>query len=245
MKEITKQDIKAVLAQLRVTRPVFYSEDDFKMNFGFQVYKFIQQFSDKNIVYLERPEDINYIQRTLEKDPKKVYIDMVIELDGKQYPVELKYRTIKLKEPKSETNSIELLNQGACDAGRYQFRKDIYRLEQLTEKAGYEKGFAIFLTNDFHYWDFEFDERLLDFHYRFKDMMFKEDKGWNYKNAIYSEHQGEEDGTHIYRNKKGETHWTCWKEYFHQLTLKKDYEIIWNDYYTNGKDIFKYVIVEV
>lgn len=243
--EISTQNIKTILEELVKSRPVFYSEDDFKMNFGFQVYKYIQQFSDKNIVYFERPIEITYISRTGKPETKKVYIDMVIEVDGKLYPVELKYRTIKLKESDSVSNTIELLNQGACDAGRYQFRKDIYRLEQLTKLAGYEKGFAIFLTNDHHYWDCELDGKLLDAHYRFKDVIYRDDRGWNYDNAIYSEHRGFEKETQTYKNKKGETHWTCWKEYFHQLTLQKDYQIIWNDYYTNGKDCFRYIIIEV
>jgi hypothetical protein len=47
-----------------------------------------------------------------------------------------------------------LKDQNAQYQGRYEYLKDIQRIEWLSkELINYESGFAIFLTNDHLYWD--------------------------------------------------------------------------------------------
>lgn len=67
--------------------------------------------------------------------------------------IELKYKTGKPKEKiQHNGESFDLRNQSAHDNGRYDFLKDIERLERLSGFSDAKAGFAIFLTNDDLYW---------------------------------------------------------------------------------------------
>ncbi len=94
--------------------------------------------------------------------PEKYYIDMVVfsDKEKKCIPIELKYKTTdKEIEYKVEKYSYWTYNQGACDNGSYDYLKDIQRIESLGKYLIYkginyeiEKGYAIILTNDWHYY---------------------------------------------------------------------------------------------
>ena len=62
------------------------------------------------------------------------------------YPIELKYKTKKY-EVNHKNERYNLTEHGASDIGRFSFRKDIYRLEQLMNKETKE-GFFIVITNE-------------------------------------------------------------------------------------------------
>ena len=66
--------------------------------------------------------------------------------------LELKYLSRKLNLLR-EGESFALRNQGAQDIRRYDFLKDIQRLEQLRTLPNALAGFAILLTNDPTYWN--------------------------------------------------------------------------------------------
>ena len=67
--------------------------------------------------------------------------------------VELKYCTRKLK-VEHNGESFALRHQAAQDVRRYDFLKDIQRLEQVCRELGEVRaGFAILLTNDHLYWE--------------------------------------------------------------------------------------------
>ena len=78
-----------------------------------------------------------------------MYIDLW--LPGLGIALELKYRTRNLN-IESNGELFTLLNQSAPDQGRYDFLKDIQRLEQLSKQPDTRSGFAILLTNDPAYW---------------------------------------------------------------------------------------------
>jgi len=83
---------------------------------------------------------------------KKERLDMFV-LDGDQsYAIELKYKTRKLNLA-HDGEEFRLSNHGAQDTGRYDFVKDIGRLERFVHAHGNNLiGYAILLTNDDLYW---------------------------------------------------------------------------------------------
>ena len=65
--------------------------------------------------------------------------------------MELKYRTREFNLSR-EGEFFALRDQGAQDVSRYDFLKDIQRLERLRTLTNARAGFAILLTNDPSYW---------------------------------------------------------------------------------------------
>ena len=65
--------------------------------------------------------------------------------------MELKYRTREFNLSR-EGEFFALRDQGAQDISRYDFLKDIQRLERLRTLPNARAGFAILLTNDPSYW---------------------------------------------------------------------------------------------
>ncbi len=96
-------------------------------------------------------------------EEEKWYIDIVIFSDAEEkcVPIELKYKTTdrEIKYTIGNETSITY-NQGAPDNGSYDYIKDIYRIEKLGKTLNYKGkkysvdcGYAIILTNDWHYYE--------------------------------------------------------------------------------------------
>jgi hypothetical protein len=65
--------------------------------------------------------------------------------------LELKYKTRSLiTMERGET--FYLQNHGAQDIGRYDFVKDLWRLETMVANSAHAVGYAVMLTNDSSYW---------------------------------------------------------------------------------------------
>ena len=155
---------------------------------------------------------------------EKIDIDIVIKKDGLFYPIELKYRTTKIKGLYKRfgvpiDDSRLLKDQGAVPRGRHDFWKDVARLEFL--KESFEKvkgGLCIFLTNNETY--------------------TKGDKG------ISEEFTMEAQRSHIgtLTLKDGKTKKKC-----PEFSLSKDYQIEkWNEVANEETKIaFHYCIVRV
>lgn len=148
-----------------------------------------------------------------------------------------------------------LANHGANDVGRYSFRKDIYRIENVDLKLmGFEdytkKGFVFILTNDRKYYLNDVSAKnSLDAHFSFHHgaVLSKDYIGWNLDKVSKDKYYFGSQDT-IDANKK--KHWTLGKEYVYQLGLKSDYLIQWTDYSTfaldKGKVVdFKYCLIEI
>ena len=121
-------DIHTVMAELAKTRPIFHSEDDFKFGLAWQIHEMMQDIQ----IRLEYPHS------------EGVYLNIWIR--SHKLAVELKYKTKQLvaldhREP------FFLKEQGARNHGRYDFLKDVSRVESA------ESGFAIILTNEPAYWE--------------------------------------------------------------------------------------------
>ena len=132
-------DINKILGKLSKERMVFHSEADFQHALAWMAQ---QCFPDAEI-RLEYPFDISPTER--------IYLDILIRSQDSIYGIELKHKT-KKHSFSHETESFVLKNQGAHDIGRYDFLRDLQRLEKLVKTKKISKGYAIFLTNDHLYW---------------------------------------------------------------------------------------------
>jgi len=119
---------------------IFHSEADFQHALSWELHKQYCEDTDRQI-RLESPININTKNQT-----ERIYIDIVIRGNHKIIPIELKYKTAKLK-----IDEFDLKEHSSHDTSRYDYVKDIQRIETvLSGQNGY--GFAIFLTNDSRYW---------------------------------------------------------------------------------------------
>ena len=131
-------DIHGLIAEVARHRPLFHSEADFQHAFAWEVHR---QFPDAS-VRLEKPISIaNGV----------AHLDVLVQRGDAMAAVELKYKTRKLSfETSSETFSLR--NHSAQDVGRYDFIKDISRLEDITASYPGALGYAVLLTNESAYW---------------------------------------------------------------------------------------------
>lgn len=134
-------DIHRALERLAEQRTVFHTEDDFKFALAWQI---AQHTSDA--VRIERPFSLDGANR---------YLDIWLRSPG--IAIELKYRTLSLS-VEHDGERFSLKNQGAQPLGRYDFIKDIQRIEKiaagrrLEDRNEFSRGFAVLLTNDPSYW---------------------------------------------------------------------------------------------
>lgn len=134
-------DFCKLMSGLACERPVFHGEADFQHALAWRIHA---ECSDAR-VRLERPV-------LLTGPRKRIYVDVYIP--NHKVAVELKYVTQKLQF-KHECECFDLRFQSAQDTRRYDFLKDVQRLEQLylSARADIQTGFAILLTNDPQYWN--------------------------------------------------------------------------------------------
>lgn len=131
-------NVGEVMTALARGRPVFHSEADFQHAFAWELHCRLPDAS----VRLELP---------LRFPDRKLHLDIYATLGQTILAVELKYKARPLH---LEVNgeAFHLTSQAAQDLGRYDFIKDIHRLEQVTDGALSAIGYAILLTNDPSYW---------------------------------------------------------------------------------------------
>ena len=132
-------DIADVMNALSQQRKVYHSEADFQHVFAWEVHR---RFPDSS-VRLEMP---------LRTNGKTLHLDFLIKLPDLSLAVELKYKTRKLL-LNVDGEDFQLANHSAQDIGRYDFIKDICRLEQIVSNIENCFGCAILLTNDSSYWN--------------------------------------------------------------------------------------------
>lgn len=202
---MTKIDIEKLLHRLSNTRPVFHSEADFQHELAWLLHN---EFPKSNI-RLEKPY--------AKENGKVEYVDIFTNLDNKKYFIELKYKTEKLKlgeEIKGE--KFYLKNQGAQDCGRYDFWKDVSRIESKVAENNNSLGYVIFLTNDHSYLK-EPKKTTLTYNYRTTN-----------GRIVAKCNLGSLRGYNKGREK--------------DIDIKNSYEIKWKDYGNNG---FKFLLLEI
>ena len=137
-------NLHEILEKLSKERPIFHSEADFQHALAWKIH---EEFPNINI-RLEKP--FRGICNDKENS-KPWYIDIFCFDGEEKFAIELKYKTRELK-VKKNGEEFDLKSQEAQDIARYDFIKDISRLEKLVELSEINMGFAIFLTNDPLYW---------------------------------------------------------------------------------------------
>lgn len=129
--------------------------------------------------------------------------------------IELKYKT------------RDLLDQSAQDVGRYDFLRDIQRLEQIVLDRDDIEGYAIFLTNDSAYWSPPRNTQTVDASFRIhQGRILTGELGWG-SGASKGTMHGREETIHI----------------------KGVYNLQWEDYSQPSRESsygkFRYLLVKV
>jgi hypothetical protein len=130
-------DIDLILRELAGERPAFHSEADFQHALAWRIHSKLPETE----IRLEVP-------MALPGGERRLHVDVLV--DG-TCAIELKYKTRKSEYAVGEERFV-LRNHGAQDFGRYDFLKDIERLERVVLEGPCTVGYAIMLTNDDYYW---------------------------------------------------------------------------------------------
>ena len=206
------QNPEIVMSQLSQLRTIFHSEADFQHAFAWEMHKMEPTAS----LSLERP---------YKTDETNLHLDMLFQNGGKSLAIELKYKTLKLDHGTDE-HRYQLRDQSAQDVGRYDFIKDIWRLETITKSIPNCTGWAILLTNDNNYWKPPSREDTVDISFRLTNgTTLSGTRSWGDKASA---------GTMKNREKP--------------LALNGAYNLTWKDYsdvtpFKNGK--FRYLALRV
>ncbi len=139
-------DIEKILKGLADERPIFHSEADFQHALAWKIHEEHQEA----LIRLEFP----YSQEKKgDENGKIMALDIFVEYNGESMALELKYKTEELEVTINGNKEVfSLKKQMANDQGRYDFCKDIERLERFVDNNS-KHGYAIFLTNDNKYWE--------------------------------------------------------------------------------------------
>lgn len=147
---MVKSDIEAFLES---RKEIFANERDLQMHLA---------------LYLERSNnydnvEVEYYVPKSELSPEYIWnsemkVDIVVCKDGKFVPIELKYKTKEIKNGSlyrfgEDCKGIQIVkNQAAQNISKYDFWKDVRRLEILKKKfKNIHGGICLFLTNDSSY----------------------------------------------------------------------------------------------
>ena len=122
-------------------RPIFHSECDFQHALAWKIH---EQHLDYQIrleypYELENPHILNQ------------HCDIFVKDNDIKYFIELKYKTKKLDVTINEEHYSLKISVAERD-NRFHFLRDIGRLEEICTHHPNLQGFAIFLTNDYLYW---------------------------------------------------------------------------------------------
>ncbi len=123
------------MARLSQERPIFHSEADFQHALAWQIQRALP---DCGVRLEYRPFA-----------DEAMYLDLW--LFGAGVALELKYATRKLDHSEAG-EAFSLKDQSAHDVRRYDFLRDIERLERVAQLDHVRGGMAILLTNDAAYW---------------------------------------------------------------------------------------------
>ena len=129
-------DIHGIMNDLSERRPIFHLEADFQFALAWRIKELMPECE----IRLESKPFAN----------EGMYLD--IWLPTIHTAIELKYRTRELGH-EFAGEQFALKEQGAQPLSRYDFVKDIERIERIVaEKSDCNSGLAVLLTNDAAYW---------------------------------------------------------------------------------------------
>ena len=126
-----------VLKELSIKRKIFVSEADFQLELAWM----IRSIYPHAIVRLEYCPQFD----------TDMHIDLLVIIDGKWIPIELKYKTKACKKI-VDGEFYNLKNHSAKDVNCYAYLKDIQSIETIKENVSlFSEGYAILITNELSY----------------------------------------------------------------------------------------------
>jgi len=111
------------------TDRAYYSEASVQLKTGFEIYRRLRVEPALEYKFKGRRE----------------YLDICFGYHRNQYGIELKYKTV-------EVDDFEYTTQSAQDHAKYDFLRDIQRLESFCQSGNIDIGYSVFVTNDKLYW---------------------------------------------------------------------------------------------
>jgi len=197
-------------------RPIFHSEADFQHALAWRIH----ETHPESELRLER-------EQFLPGGTERMATDIWIQFPDTVVAIELKY-TNRAFQVEWDGEAFGLRDHGAQPPRRYDFIKDIQRLEQtlrLPDPAEY--GFAILLTNNQTYWTPPRQNNVIDAAFRIHDS-----QGIGGGTLSWGQHAGA--GTKQSREEP--------------ITLAHSYSLNWQDYFDFGSkpgEQFRYLAVVV
>jgi len=119
-------------------RPMFHSEGDFQHALAW-------------LLHCRLPSAEIRLEVPVKPLAGASHVDLLAVHEGVPHAIELKYKTRGLT-CVVQGETFNLKGQAAQDIGRYDFLKDVSRLEKVLSTCPGWLGFAILLTNDSGYW---------------------------------------------------------------------------------------------
>ncbi len=145
-------DVLDIIKSLAIQRPLYHSEADFQHAFAWEFHRRLPNAT----IRLELP---------LVTTDRVLHLDFWATSKEESIAVELKYKTRALS-VQLGGERFDLTNHSAQDLGRYDFIKDIQRLEQVKLHRKNVIGYAILITNDSSYWKRSRDSHTIDADFR-------------------------------------------------------------------------------
>lgn len=204
-------NMRAILMTLARKRPVFHSEADFQHALAWEIQT---QHPEMNIRLEYRPPAPTI----------RMYVDIWATMADAVTAIELKYKTRRLTTV-VDGEAFALLDQSAQDLGRYDFLKDVQRLEGIVAGQPNAVGYALLLTNDSAYWQTAGRDTV--------DVNFRLHHGRDLAGPLG---WGANAGAGTMRGREAE------------LLLRGPYRLVWDEYgiATPGSyGTFRYLLVEV
>lgn len=157
---------QSIMKILSTKRALFHSEADFQHSFAWEIH---HCFPNSKI-RLELPWG---------SQDKQNHLDIFAVVEDENIAIELKYKTRGLKVRVNNEN-YALKDQSAQDIGRYDYLKDIMRLEELSSQNNNWIGIGILLTNDSSYWKVPITNNTVDADFRLhQNRMIQGDLTWS------------------------------------------------------------------
>ncbi len=162
-------DMDLIVNKLKQKRKIFVSEADFQLELAWV----IKENYPTAKIRLEYPPSFDL----------NMHIDILVVIDNKWYPIELKYKTKGCKKI-IDDEIFNLKNHGAKDVNSYLYLKDIMRIEKVRNNINnFGNGYTMFITNDLSYMKKPLKDNCVYREFSLEDRIVKKGKMFWSKNA--------------------------------------------------------------
>jgi hypothetical protein len=131
-------DVHAAMGRLASDRPLFHSEADFQHAIAWDLHRLM-------------PDAQIRLERVITTSSGLLHVDLLVHRGQDRFVCELKYKTRALTLT-TQNETFALKSHTAQPIGRYDFLKDVARLESIRKIDPLASCWAILLTNDSVYW---------------------------------------------------------------------------------------------